>query len=55
MVASVNASQPLPACELGVASRTVSTALSSSTPCSAQPVRLPLLDTGTPRSSASSL
>lgn len=37
--------QPLPACEAGSCARTVSTALSSSTPCDAQRSRLPLAGT----------
>ena len=39
ITASVNFSQPLPLCELASCARTVSTALSSSTPCSAQCIR----------------
>src|SRR3954468_1956278 len=55
IAASVKCSQPRPACEAGAPPRTVSTALSSSTPCAAQAVRSPSVGGVTPRSSRSSL
>ena len=39
MIASVNCSHPRRLCELGSCARTVNTALSSKTPCSAKRVR----------------
>ncbi len=53
--ASVKVSQPRPACEAASCARTVSTELSSSTPCSAQRSRSPEGGTGVPVSSDTSL
>ncbi len=53
--ASVKVSHPRPAWEAASWARTVSTALSSSTPCSAQRSRLPVAGMGVPVSSATSL
>src|SRR5437763_333570 len=55
MTASVNVSQPRSLCEAGSWARTVSTALSSMTPCSAQGVRWPFSGRVQTRSSRSAL
>ncbi len=55
MAASVNFSQPLSLCEFGSPARTVSTALSSITPCFAHGMRQPLLGILQPRSVFNSL
>ena len=55
ITASVNSSQPLPWCEPACDALTVSVALSSNTPCSAQRVRLPVFGAGMPKSEVISL
>ena len=55
MAASVNSSQPLRWWLAAWCARTVSVALSSSTPCPAHRVRLPDVGIGVPRSSCISL
>ncbi len=55
MAWSVTASHPLPRCEAGAPGRTVSTLLSSMTPCVVQGLRSPFAGRGTPTSEPSSV